>query len=44
VLLEWHDAFASDPMYVSSEVPRERVEAFAGLIHVGPVSRADNAI
>ena len=44
VLLEWHDAFVNDPMYVASQIPRERVDAFASLMRVGPVSRADNAI
>jgi hypothetical protein len=39
VILEWHDAFVADPMYVSSEIPRESVEAFADRLHVGPVSR-----
>ena len=44
VLLEWHDAFVDDPMYVSSAIPREAVEAFASSMNVGPVSRGDHAI
>jgi hypothetical protein len=43
VILEWHDAFVDDPMYVSSEISREYVEAFADRLHVGPVS-ADDAV
>jgi len=39
VLLEWHDAFVDDPMYVASIVPRDRVEAFARAIGVSPVSQ-----
>ena len=38
VLLEWHDAFEDHPMYVSTTLPRERVEAFAAAMGVGPVS------
>ncbi|MCC6486542.1 MAG: hypothetical protein IT364_03515 [Candidatus Hydrogenedentes bacterium] len=38
VLLEWHDAFEDDPMYVSTALSRERVEAFASAMDVGPVS------
>ncbi|HEV2668562.1 MAG TPA: hypothetical protein VG324_26840 [Blastocatellia bacterium] len=29
VLLEWHDAFISDPMYLSREVSPEKVAEFA---------------
>ena len=39
VLLEWHDAFSDDPMYVHSTLPMERVDTFARAIGVGPVSR-----
>jgi len=39
VVLEWYDAFMNDPMRVASDVPRERVEAFANCMQVGPVSR-----
>ncbi len=28
VLLEWYDAFFDDPMYLSREIPREKVHAF----------------
>jgi hypothetical protein len=39
VLLEWHDAFGDDPMYIASAVPRDRVDLFVRAIGVGPVSR-----
>jgi hypothetical protein len=39
VLLEWHDAFGDDPMYISSVVPRDRIDLFVRAIGVGPVSR-----
>jgi hypothetical protein len=39
VLLEWHDAFEQDPMYVATSVAQERVEAFALALGVGPVAR-----
>ena len=34
VLLEWHDAFISDPMYIHSDVPQDRIEAFCRTIGV----------
>ena len=34
VLLEWHDAFSDDPMYVASCIPRDRVAEFARQIGV----------
>jgi len=43
VLLQWHDAFIRVPMYVDSKIPRERVDAFARLIGVGPISRWESA-
>ncbi len=39
VLLEWHDAFCDDPMYVASAVPRDRVDEFARALGVGNVAR-----
>lgn len=39
VLLEWHDAFCDDPMYVATSFPRERVEEFARAIGAGEVTR-----
>ena len=39
IILEWHDAFINEPMLVASDIPRERVEAFAGKLLVGPVTR-----
>jgi hypothetical protein len=36
ILLEWHDAFSADPMYVSTSIPEERVAAFAAALGVGP--------
>lgn len=38
-MLAWHDAFGDDPMYVSSDIPRERVDAFASLFTSYPISR-----
>jgi hypothetical protein len=40
VVLEWHDAFCNDPLYVATSVPRERVEEFARVLGVGQVARA----
>ena len=39
VLLEWHDAFVNEPIYITSEIPRERVYAFANHLQVAPVTR-----
>jgi hypothetical protein len=39
VLLQWHDAFIKDPIYVASTISRERVESFAERLGVGPVRR-----
>jgi hypothetical protein len=39
VLLEWHDAFGDDPLYIASALPRDRVDLFVRAIGVGPVSR-----
>jgi len=39
VLLEWHDAFYDDPMYVAASLPRNRVEEFARAIGAGEVTR-----
>ena len=39
VLLQWHDAFIKDPMYITSTIPREPVESFAERLGVGPVRR-----
>ena len=44
VLLEWHDAFGEDPMYVSSDISQERVVAFARGMNAGPVLRGDHAV
>jgi hypothetical protein len=35
VLLEWHDAFESDPMRVSREIEEAAVSAFAGALGTG---------
>ncbi len=32
VLLEWHDAFWNDPMYISRDVPVETVDGFAAAL------------
>jgi hypothetical protein len=39
ILLEWHDAFGEDPMYIASVVPRDLIDLFVRAIGVGPVSR-----
>jgi hypothetical protein len=38
VLLEWHDAFSDDPMYVSASIHGGAVEAFARAIGAGKVA------
>jgi hypothetical protein len=38
VLLEWHDAFGSNPMYVSAAIPRATVDELAARLGVGPVT------
>lgn len=43
VLLEWHDAFSDDPMYVAGGVPREPVEEFARVLGVGDVRHVTGA-
>ena len=37
VLLEWHDAFGSNPIYVSAAIPRTIVDELAARLGVGPV-------
>lgn len=37
VLLEWHDAFGNDPIYVGVSVPRDRIEEFARVINAREV-------
>lgn len=32
VVLEWHDAFGDDPMYIDSAIAEERIEAFAAAL------------
>ncbi len=39
VLLEWHDAFCSDPMYLAASLARDRVEEFARAIGASAVTR-----
>jgi hypothetical protein len=29
VLLQWHDAFIGDPIYISRSIPQDAVERFA---------------
>ena len=39
VLLEWHDAFGDEPMYIASVVPCDRIDLFVRAIGVGQASR-----
>jgi hypothetical protein len=34
ILLEWHDAFARWPIYISNEVPEHQVQAFCKELEV----------
>jgi hypothetical protein len=34
VLLEWHDAFFDDPMFISKQIPEEKVKRFCDELHV----------
>lgn len=39
VLCEWHDAIACDPILVSSNIPKEKIDAFANAISADRVMR-----
>lgn len=41
VVLEWHDAFGSDPMYIRSDVPPERLAAFLAQLRPTEVVNED---